>query len=188
MNVIKAPEGKFTGICKIIDIVLVVVMVAVFALSLFTYFDFTEGQVINPEGTEFTIENTDSFSLLAYCGFPENHDVVNDYYKEVYGEKTVSIKQVGMILFLDVFAILGVLFMFLKKGMARDLFVCLWGIIGALGFTMNHFMLMGNTWVKPASLGLCVAAAVIGLVGTVLYAIDTKNKYAYLRSVSAAYK
>lgn len=188
MNVIVAPEGKFAGICKIIDLVLVVLMVAVFAFSLFTYFDFTEGEVINPEGTEFVIENTDSFSLMAYVGFPENHEVVNDYYKEVYGEKTISVKQVGPILLLDIFAIIGVLFMFLKKGLGRDLLVVGWGLLGVLSFTMNHFMIMGNTWVKSACIAACAAALVLGLIGCVLYAIDTRAKYAYLRSMSAAYK
>ena len=188
MNVIVAPEGKFAGICKIIDLVLVVIMVAVFAFSLFTYFDFTEGEVINPEGTEFVIETTDSFSLLGYCGFPEDHEVVNDYYKEVYGEKTISVKQVGPILALDIFAIIAVLFMFLKKGIGRDILVVGWGLLGTLSFTMNHFMLMGNTWVRPASTAACIAALVIALVGSVLYGIDTKAKYAYLRSMSAAYR
>ena len=46
--------------------------------------------------------------------------------------KTVSIKQVGGILFLDVFALIGIALLLLKKGTGRAIYTVIWAIIGVL--------------------------------------------------------
>lgn len=101
--------------------------------------------------------------------------------------KTVSIKQVGAILFLDIMAIVGIVILLLKKGVVRAGFCTVWAVIGVLAFMFSYLMNMANTWVRPAMLAVTIIILVIGLVDTVLYAIDGRSRAAYLRSVSAAY-
>lgn len=101
--------------------------------------------------------------------------------------KTVSIKQVGAILFLDVFAIIGILLLLLKKGTGRAVLNVCWGVIGVLAFRFNYLLNMGTNWVRPAMLALVVVVLVVALVDAVLYIIDSRSRAAYLRSVSAAY-
>lgn len=101
--------------------------------------------------------------------------------------KTVSIKQVGAILFLDVMAIVAIVILLLKKGVVRAGFCLAWGIIGVLAFMYNYLLNMATTFVRPAMLAVTVAILVIALVDTVLYIIDGRSRAAYLRSVSAAY-
>ncbi len=101
--------------------------------------------------------------------------------------KTVSIKQVGAILFLDVFAIIGILLLLLKKGTGRAVLNVFWGIIGVLCFRFNYLLNMGTNWVRPVMLALTIAVLVVALVDSVLYIIDGRSRAAYLRSVSAAY-
>lgn len=101
--------------------------------------------------------------------------------------KTVSIKQVGAILFLDIMAIVGIVILLLKKGVVRAGFCTVWGIIGVLAFMFNYLMNMSSTWVRPAMLAVTIIILVIALVDTVLYIIDGRSRAAYLRSVSAAY-
>lgn len=101
--------------------------------------------------------------------------------------KTVSIKQVGAILFLDIMAVVGIVILLLKKGVVRAGFCAVWGIIGVLAFMFNYLMNMSSTWVRPAMLAVTIIILVIALVDTVLYIIDGRSRAAYLRSVSAAY-
>jgi hypothetical protein len=101
--------------------------------------------------------------------------------------KTISIKQVGGILFLDVFAIIGILLLLLKKGTGRAVLCFLWGVIGVLAFQFNYLLNMGTTWVRPVMLAITVIVLVVGLVDSIFYIIDGRSRAAYLRSVSAAY-
>ncbi len=101
--------------------------------------------------------------------------------------KTVSIKQVGAILFLDILAIVGIVLLLLKKGVLRAAFCVVWGIIGVLAFLFNYLLNMSSTWVRPAMLAITVIALAIALVDMVFYIIDGRSRAAYLRSVSAAY-
>lgn len=101
--------------------------------------------------------------------------------------KTISIKQVGAILFLDVFAIVGILLLLLKKGTGRAVLNVLWGVIGVLAFRFNYLLNMGTNWVRPVMMALTIAVLVIALVDSVLYIIDGRSRSAYLKSVSAAY-
>jgi hypothetical protein len=101
--------------------------------------------------------------------------------------KTVSIKQVGAILFLDIFAIIGIVILLLKKGLARAVYSVIWGIIGVLAFMFNYLMNMSTTAVRPVMLAVTVVILVLALIDTVFYAIDSRSRAAYLKSVSAAY-
>ena len=101
--------------------------------------------------------------------------------------KTVSIKQVGAILFLDVFALIGIAILLLKKGTARAIYTVIWAIIGVLAFKFNYLMNMSTTPVRTLMLAVTIIVLVIALVDSVFYSIDGKSRAAYLKSISAAY-
>lgn len=101
--------------------------------------------------------------------------------------KTVSIKQVGPILFLDIFAVVFILLLLLKKGTGRAIVTVLWGICGVLAFQFNYLLNMATTWVRPAMLAITIIVLVVALVDSVFYIIDGRSRAAYLRSISAAY-
>lgn len=101
--------------------------------------------------------------------------------------KTVSIKQVGAILFLDVFAIIGIVLLLLKKGTARAIFAVAWAVIGVLAFQFNYLLNMSSTAIRPVMLAITIVVLVLSLVDSVLYIIDGRSRAAYLRSISAAY-
>lgn len=101
--------------------------------------------------------------------------------------KTVSIKQVGAILFLDVFALIGIAILLLKKGTARAIYTVIWAIIGVLAFKFNYLMNMSTTPVRTLMLAVTIIVLVIALVDSVFYIVDGKSRAAYLKSISAAY-
>ena len=101
--------------------------------------------------------------------------------------KTVSIKQVGAILFLDVFALVNIAILLLKKGIVRAVLSSLWGIIGILCFMYNYLLNMSSNAIRPIMLVIVVIVLAVGLVDSVFYGIDGRSRAAYLRSVSAAY-
>ncbi len=101
--------------------------------------------------------------------------------------KTVSIKQVGAILFLDVFALIGIAILLLKKGTARAIYTVIWAIIGVLAFKFNYLMNMSTTPVRTLMLVVTIIVLVVALVDAVFYIIDGKSRSAYLKSISAAY-
>lgn len=101
--------------------------------------------------------------------------------------KTVSIKQVGPILFLDVFALIGIAILLLKKGTARAIYHVVWGVVGILAFQFNYLLNMGTNAVRPIMMALAVIVLVVALVDSVFYIIDGRSRAAYLKSVSAAY-
>ncbi len=101
--------------------------------------------------------------------------------------KTISIKQIGGILFLDVFGLIAIGILLGKKGSARAIFCLVWGIVGVLAFQLNYLLSMGTTWVRPAMLAITVIVLLISLVNSVFYIMDGRSRSAYLRSVSAAY-
>ena len=228
-------KEKHEGLCKIIDLVLIVLLAVFFILSLFPYYSVAEGEMIVSKGFEVEAEEDDSWSLLGYCGFPYNHLSVETWQEDLYKEnkktikenedngydtliketagklgmlmtnedgeknpyqelavpgittKTVSIKQVGAILLLDIFAIVGIIILLMKKGIARALFCVVWGVIGVLAFNMNYLLNMASTFVRPAMLAITIIVLVLALVDTVFYFLDWRSRAAYLRSVSAAY-
>ena len=101
--------------------------------------------------------------------------------------KTVSIKQVGAILFLDVFALIGIALLLLKKGTGRAIYTVIWAIIGVLAFMFNYLMNMSTTVVRPLMLAVTIIVLVVALIDSVFYIVDGKARSAYLKSVSAAY-
>ena len=114
----------------------------------------------------------------------------NPYQKlEVPGitTKTVSIKQVGAILFLDVFALIGIAILLLKKGTGRAIYTVIWAILGVLAFKFNYLMNMSTTPVRTVMLAVTIIVLVVALVDAVFYIIDGKSRSAYLKSISAAY-
>lgn len=114
----------------------------------------------------------------------------NPYQKlEVPGvtTKTVSIKQVGAILFLDVFALIGIAILLLKKGTGRAIYTVIWAILGVLAFKFNYLMNMSTTPVRTLMLAVTIIVLVVALVDSVFYIIDGKARSAYLKSISAAY-
>lgn len=188
------PAGKYSKICKIMDWIIVVLFVVFFVCSLLTYCKVSAGETLSIGPISIEIEEDDSWSLLAYCGFPEEHEMVEQFQTAgynlddpVFSTKTISIKQVGMILFLDVFALIFGVLLVIKKGMGRPLFCTIWGIIGILGFSLNYLLRMGNTAVRPVMFAIVIIVTVVALVDTVLAAIDYKVKLDYLRSISEAY-
>lgn len=189
------PEGKYKAICKIMDLLLALILVIFFICSFLPYCVRSAGETMTIGPISLEIEEDDSWSLLGYCGFPEDHEMVEDFQKEgynlddpVFSTKTVSIKQVGMILALDVFGIILAVLLLLKKGVGRPLFCTIWGIVGILGFNLNYLLRMGNTAVRPVMFALVIVVTVVGLVDTVLAWIDYRAKMKYLQSISAAYK
>ncbi len=224
------PKQKHEDICKIIDLVLVVLYAVFFILSLFPYYSVAKGEQVTSRGYSVTAEEDDSWTLLGYVGFPYNHSSVENWQAEMYainkdtisanndngyknmikgffgrigiklGEnayvhlevpgittKTVSIKQIGGILFLDVFGLIGIAILLMTKGSARAVYGVCWGIIGVLCFQLNYLLSMGNTWVRPVMFVLVIIILIVALVDSVLYIIDGRSRAAYLRSVSAAY-
>lgn len=230
------PKQKHEGICKIIDLVLVVLLAVFFILSLCPYYSVSKGDVITVRGYGDTkADEDDSWSLLSFCGLPYNHASVSDWQADQYKEnkkiikeneengydgfwselggklgitqtndkgeknpyqklavpgittKTVSIKQVGAILFLDVFALIGIAILLLKKGTARAIYTVIWAIIGVLAFKFNYLMNMSTTPVRTLMLAVTIIVLVIALVDSVFYIIDGKSRAAYLKSISAAY-
>jgi hypothetical protein len=189
------PQGKYTKICKLLDIVMAVVLVVFFICSLLPYCVRSAGETMTIGPVSIEIDEDDSWSLLQYCGFPEDHEMVEEFQKAgyklddpVFDTKTVSVKQVGMILALDIFGIILAVLLLLKKGLGRPLFCTIWGIVGLLGFNMNYLLRMGNTAVRPIMIALVVVVLVVGLVDTVLTGSDARAKTKYLQSISAAYK
>lgn len=235
-------KEKHEGLCKILDIILVVLFAAFFILSLCPYYSVSEGEYIvskgygDPEsGIKVKAKEDDSWSLLSYCGFAYNHSSVETWMAKMYKEnkstigdnkdngysglirttagklgiqmtnedgeknpyvplavpgittKTVSIKQVGSILFLDVFALIGIAILLLKKGTARAIYSVVWAIIGVLCFMNSYLLNMSTTIVRPMMMAIVVAVLVFALVDSVFYIIDGRSRAAYLRSVSAAY-
>lgn len=245
-------KEKHEDLCKILDLVLVVVFAVFFILSLFPYYSVAEGDLISSRGygdgtqlnakgkpIEVEAKEDDSWSLLGYVGFPYNHSSVEHWQADLYKDnkstikkndengykglvwgtlgmlgvertvkdkkgnetkepyqdlaipgittKTVSIKQVGAILFLDVFALVGIALLLLKKGIGRALFGIIWGVIGVLAFQFNYLLNMGTTFVKPLMMVLTIVVLVVSVVDFVFYFIDGRSRAAYLRSISAAY-
>ena len=102
--------------------------------------------------------------------------------------KTVSIKQVGSILFLVVFALVNIAWLILKKGTTIKALACtLWGVLGLLAFHYSYLMNMSSNSVRMIMLIVTIAVTAVALVDSVLYIIDGRSRAAYLRSVSAAY-
>ena len=101
--------------------------------------------------------------------------------------KTVSIKQVGSILFLDIFALVMIALLLLKKGTARAVFSFLWGVLSVIAFQSSYLLNMSTNAVRVIKLAVSVIIALVALVASVLYIIDGRSRAAYLRSVSAAY-
>ena len=102
--------------------------------------------------------------------------------------KTISIKQVGGILFLVIFALVNIAWILLKKGSTTKAFCCtLWGIFGVLIFRMNYLINAGTNAVKTIMFVVVILALVVSVVNFVFYFIDGRSRAAYLRSVSAAY-
>lgn len=207
-----APEGKHLKICKILDFILAAFIVVYFVFNLVPYYDYEAGhQFVIDNGFKFvsskdangkevetkvyldetvtvTAGEADSFSLLGYCGFPEEHPIIKSIYNNAYGYKIVSIRQLGMVLGMIVAGLLGIFFLLAKKGVVRPAYCLIWSVVGILGFTMNNLLLLGTTYVKYALLAVCIVTAVVSLIDFILYAIDTKAKGDYLKSKSAAYK
>ena len=245
-------KEKHEDLCKILDLVLVVLFAVFFILSLFPYFSVTKGDFVTSRGygdgtqldakdkpIEIEAKEDDSWSLLGYVGFPYNHSSVENWQADLYKDnkstikkneengykgfvwgtlgklgvtrtvtdkkgnessepyeelaipgittKTISIKQVGAILFLDVFALVGIALLLLKKGIGRALLGIIWGVIGVLAFQFNYLLNMGTNWVRPVMLVITIIVLVVSLVDFVLYFIDGRSRAAYLRSISAAY-
>ncbi|MDD6022692.1 MAG: hypothetical protein PUC06_00400 [Oscillospiraceae bacterium] len=228
-------KEKFEGVCKILDIILVVLFAAFFVLSLFPYYSVQKGEMVSARGYETKAKEDDSWSLLGYVGFPDSHSSVANWQAKMYssnkkiikanqangytgaiksfagskgwmatnkkGEqnpyqdlkipgittKTVSIKQVGGALFLNIFALIGIALLLLKKGIGRALYSVVWAVCGALAFQFNYLLNLSSTFVRPTMLAIVYAALVVSVVATVLYAIDGRSRAKYLRSVSAAY-
>ena len=101
--------------------------------------------------------------------------------------KTVSIKQVGSILFLDLFALVGIAILLLTKGTPRALYSVVWGIFAVLAFHYSYLLNMGTNAIKPIMLVVSIITLVVAVVASVLYIIDGRSRAAYLRSISAAY-
>ena len=102
--------------------------------------------------------------------------------------KTVSIKQVGGILFLVIFALVNIAWLLLKKGSSPKAVMCtLWAVLGILIFRGNYLINMGTNATRTIMLVVIIAVLAVGLVNSVFYIIDGRSRAAYLRSVSAAY-
>ena len=243
---------KHEDLCKILDLVLVVLFAVFFILSLFPYFSVAKGDFITSRGygdgtqldakgkpIEIEAKEDDSWSLLGYVGFPYNHSSVEHWQADLYKDnkstikendengykglvwgtlgklgvsrtvtdkkgnqtkepyqelaipgvttKTVSIKQVGAILFLDLFALVGIALLLLKKGIGRALLGIIWGIIGVLAFQFNYLLNMGTNVIRPIMMVITIIVLVVSVVDFVFYFIDGRSRAAYLRSISAAY-
>ena len=101
--------------------------------------------------------------------------------------KTISIKQVGAPLFLDIFALVGIALLLLKKGTARAVYSVIWGALGLVAFNSSYLLNMSTTPVRAIMLVIVIVVLVVSLVDSVFYIIDGRSRAAYLRSVSAAY-
>ncbi len=102
--------------------------------------------------------------------------------------KTVSIKQVGSILFLVVFALVNIAWLILAKGATIKALACTcWGVLGIIAYNSSYLLNMSTNAVRMIMLIVVFAVTAVALVDSVLYIIDGRSRAAYLRSVSAAY-
>ena len=102
--------------------------------------------------------------------------------------KTVSIKQVGSILFLVAFALVNIAWLILKKGTTVKALACtVWGVLGIVAFQQSYLLNMSTNAIRMVMLIVVIAVTAVALVDSVLYIIDGRSRAAYLRSVSAAY-
>ena len=187
------PGSKYTAICKILDLALVVVYVVFFLLSFLPYSVRQTGDVVDIRDIQYTMEEDDSYSIWGYIGFPTNHEWFTEYhligYKaEMFKYKVVNINEVGPALCLNIFGLIFSVFLIIKNGNGRCFFGTLWGICGIWAFMMNRFLLTGNTWVRPVMFAVVIVGLVLNAVDFALKYSDGRRKTKYLRSISDVYK
>lgn len=187
------PGSKYTAICKILDIVLVVLYLVFFLLSFFPYSDRQAGDVVDIRDIQYTMEADDTYSIWGYIGFPLNHEWFKEYhligYKaDMFKYKVVNINEVGPALCLNIFGLIFCVFLIIKNGNGRCFFGTLWGLCGIWAFLINRFLLTGNTWVRPVMFVVVIAALVVNLADFLLKNSDSRAKAKYLRSISDVYK
>lgn len=199
------PGSKYTAICKILDIVLIVLYVAFFLLSFFPYSDRVAGDVVDIDGYQYTMEEDDKFSIWGYIGFPSNHEWFEEHhllgynhdkkaladdesYHVTYKYKVVNINEVGPALCLNIFGLVFSVFLVIKNGNGRCFWGIIWGLCGIWSFMANNFLLTGNTWVRPVMLVIVIAGLAVNAADFGLKYSDGRRKTKYLRSISDVYK
>lgn len=167
---------------------------------------YVDSDVVNSKGEAITLDlpyksskasqyesgsGVEKFSLLGYAGFTTDYEVINEQlmsYLKSMDTKVISFRQIGIILFIDIFLMIAIWTLLAKKGLARPIFCLIWGIVSLAGFYTNHLLQLINTSVKPIMIAVLFVATAISLIASLLYFIDLKAKYTYLRTMSAAYK
>ncbi len=187
------PGSKYTAICKILDVVLIVLYLAFFLMSFFTYSDRKAGSVADIDGYQYELEEDDSYSIWGFIGFPSTHEWFEElhlmgYKADEYKYKVVNINEVGPALCLNIFALVFVVFLIIKNGNGRCFWGIIWGLCGIWAFLGNNFLLTGNTWVRPVMFVLVIAALVVNAADFGLKFSDNRRKTKYLRSISEVYR
>ena len=187
------PDSKYKSICKILDIVLIVLYLAFFLLSFAPYSVRQADEVVDIRDIQYTMKEDDSYSIWGFIGFPTSHEWFKEYHLIGYNDgmfkyKVVNITDVGPALCLNLFALIFTVFLIIKNGNGRTFFGTIWGILGIWAFLMNRFLLTGNTWVRTVMFVIVIAALVVNLADFLLKHSDNRRKTQYLRSLSAVYK
>lgn len=187
------PEPRYRGLCKILLLVCAALMIAFFITGFLNYFDYQDGETVTVRGVEYTAEETESFSLMSYLGFPDNYEFLKGFKKlgykqEVFGYKVINVMDIGPFLFLEVFSLLMTILIILKKSMGKAFVCVIWGIVGIVSMFVNCVFQLGNTAVRPIMIALIAAELLVSLACFGLYFADSHRVSKFLREQSDVYK
>ena len=78
------PEPRYRGLCKILLLVCAALMIAFFITGFLNYFDYQAGETVTVRGVEYTAEETESFSLMSYLGFPDSYEFLKGFISGIH--------------------------------------------------------------------------------------------------------
>ena len=209
------PEPHYRGICRILLLVCAAIMVAFFITGFFPYYDFVEGDTVTlnavtywdfPEkkGDDFTrhlelqevsytVEDTETHSLMAFLGFPDNYTSLRGFKKagynsEAYRYKVLNVMDVGPFMLLELFALLMTILIIFKATMTKAFICLIWGVFGTSSMFINSMLRLGNTGIRPLMIVLVIAELVVSAACFALYFADSHRVSKYLREQSDVYK
>ena len=140
---------KLTRILNWVTAGLMVLLLVSFALP---YFKYSGGE-------------QDVISIWGYLGFPANFEQMED----LLDVRFLTIANLNVVLAMIVFGVLSIIFLLRKKGIATQLLPLVWVIWGIVGYLLNDFLLMGNTFAYYVQFAIIVITAVVVVVNIIMY-------------------
>ena len=187
------PEPQYRGLCRLLLLVCAALMVVFFVTAFFPYYDYQAGDTVSIRDVTYEVDETESFSLMSYVGFPDDYEFLKGFKKEGYNAKefdykVVNVMDVGPFLFLEVFALLMTVLIILKATKGKAFICVIWGVVGVLGMLINCVLRLGNTAVRPVFFVLIILELIVSLAAFVLYNMDSHRVTVYLKQHSDVYK